>query len=64
MADPTPGMVHEDSIDSQDPRHQEEKKSKSRRPASEEPPADMDKARRLKLTVGFSFQTLHSVSND
>jgi hypothetical protein len=37
MVDQTPGMTHEDSIGSQDPHNiEEEKKTKSRRPASEE----------------------------
>ena len=64
MADTGTPMDHEDSISSQDPNLNTKTKEKSRRPASEQPPADMDKARGLKLTVGFSLQTLHSVSND
>jgi hypothetical protein len=37
MADPQPGIVHEDSISSQDPNAQDAgPKTKSRRPASEE----------------------------
>jgi hypothetical protein len=50
MAEPTPDMTHEDSIDTQDPRNQEEKKTKSRRPASEETRDDLHMQRRLGLT--------------
>jgi hypothetical protein len=64
MAEPTPGMTHEDSIDTQDPRNQEEKKTKSRRPASEESLDDLRMQRRLGLTFGSFLQTLRFASND
>jgi hypothetical protein len=64
MADPTPGMTHEDSIGSQDPHLQPKEKSKSRRPASMEAPGDLRKQKEMELTVGSFLQILRSASSD
>jgi len=64
MADQTPGMTHEDSIGSQDPRNQVEEKKKSRRPASEEAPDILRMEKEWKLTCVLSLQIRHSASSD
>ncbi|KAI6710575.1 hypothetical protein JHW43_006905 [Diplocarpon mali] len=49
MSEPQPGMVHEESISSQDPNsHADTKKTKSRRPASEDPARGEEAGWRLK----------------